>query len=75
MLEEELNIYSPDLGAKQRLVVGTKMDLADSADRLAALQAALDDQTCLGISAVSGYGISDLRARLEKMLAGAEQMS
>jgi len=75
MLEEELEIYSPDLRTKQRLVVGTKMDLADSADRLVALQSALGDQTCLGISAVSGYGIPDLRARLEKMLAGAEQMS
>ena len=75
MLEEELTAYSPDLATKQRLVVGTKMDLADSGNRLSALQSALEEQTCLGISAVSGYGIPALKARLEKMLAGAEQIS
>jgi GTP-binding protein len=75
MLEEELNAYSPDLTRKPRLVVGTKMDLGDSGDRLIALKAAVDDQTCLGISAVTGYGIPELRAALEKSLGTAEKQS
>jgi len=75
MLEEELHAYSPDLTTKPRLVVGTKMDLADSGNRLVALKAAVDDQACLGISAVSGYGITELRARLEKLLGATEKQS
>jgi GTP-binding protein len=75
MLEEELHAYSPDLTGKPRLVVGTKMDLADSENRLIALKAAVDDQTCLGISAVTGYGIPELRAALEKTLGATEIQS
>jgi GTP-binding protein len=74
MLEEELRSYSPDLTAKQRMVVGTKMDLAGSGDRLIALRSALPEQSCLGISAVTGYGISELKAGLESMLGRLEQL-
>jgi GTP-binding protein len=73
MLEEELRSYSPDLNNKPRLVVGTKMDLAGSEDRLRELKAALDDQTCLGISAVTGRGMPELRATLEKSFRGVEK--
>ena len=72
MLKEELRAYSPDLTTKSRLVVGTKMDLADSGNRLIELKNIVDDQTCLGISAVTGYGIPELKATLEKMLGITE---
>jgi GTP-binding protein len=72
MLEEELHAYSPDLTTKQRLVAGTKMDLADSGSRLIELKAVVADQICLGISAVTGYGIPELKAALEKMLGITE---
>jgi GTP-binding protein len=75
MLEHELRAYNPDLVQKPRLVVGTKMDLAGSEERLIALEAAVDDQPCLGISAVTGYGIHKLRARLETMLGRTEKFS
>ncbi|UCF98720.1 MAG: GTPase ObgE [Spirochaetaceae bacterium] len=76
MLEEELRSYSTDLTHKPRLVVGTKMDLAGSTDKLSELKAALEDQTCLGISAVSGYGMTVLRQMLlEKLAAGVEAQS
>jgi len=75
MLEEELHSYSPDLTTKPRLVVGTKMDLTDSGDRLIALRAAVAGHTCLGISAVTGYGIPELRGRLEKSLGATENQS
>jgi GTP-binding protein len=68
MLEEELHAYSPDLATKPRLVLGTKMDLAGSGDRLIALESAVPEQTCIGISAVTGYGIPELRAALEQLL-------
>jgi GTP-binding protein len=75
MLEEELHAYSPDLSGKPRMVVGTKMDLAESENRLISLKAAVDDQPCLGISAVTGYGIPELRAALEKTLGVTEKQS
>jgi GTP-binding protein len=75
MLEHELRAYNPDLVQKPRLVVGAKMDLAGSKDRLIALETAVDDQPCLGISAVTGYGIPELRARLETMLGTTEKLS
>jgi GTP-binding protein len=75
MLEEQLYSYSPDLTSKPRLVVGTKMDLAGSGDRLAVLKSAVPDRSCLGISAVTGYGLANLRASLETMLGAAEKLS
>jgi GTP-binding protein len=73
MLEGELHAYSPELTGKPRLVVGTKMDLAGSGTRLAELETAVEDQRCVGISAVSGRGIPELRSQLESMLEQAEQ--
>ena len=75
MLEKELHDYSPDLTSKPRLLVGTKMDLAGSGERLTALAAAAAQQTCLGISAVTGYGIPGLKAELEAMLGAGEPLS
>jgi GTP-binding protein len=72
MLEEQLHSYSPDLTSKRRLVVGTKMDLAGSGDRLTELKSALPDQSCLGVSAVTGFGLADLKAGLQAMLGAAE---
>jgi GTP-binding protein len=73
MLEQELYSYGRDLTTKTKLVVGTKMDLAESGDRLAVLESALPEQTCLGISAVTGYGIPELRSALEKSLGTTEE--
>jgi GTP-binding protein len=75
MLEEELHAYSAELTSKPRLLVGTKMDLAGSGERLSELDAAVADQTCLGISAVTGYGIPELKAVLETMLSAVEPLS
>jgi GTP-binding protein len=75
MLEEELHTYSPDLTTKPRLVVGTKMDLEGSGDRLGTLKAALGDRPCLGISAVSGYGMRELRAALADLTVQAAKRS
>jgi GTP-binding protein len=70
MLEAELGSYSPELVRKTRLVVGTKMDLEGSRDRLSALKASLGDQPCLGVSAVSGYGMEELGRTLAAVAEG-----
>lgn len=64
MLEKELGTYSEELTRKPRLMVGTKMDLYGAEDRLTELRAAVRDQDCLGISAVTGFGIDELKRTL-----------
>ncbi|MCK5007451.1 MAG: GTPase ObgE [Spirochaetales bacterium] len=64
MLEKELGTYREELTRKPRLVVGTKMDLDGAGDRLSELRAAVRDQDCLGISAVTGSGIDELKRTL-----------
>jgi GTP-binding protein len=64
MLEKELDTYGGELARKSRLVVGTKTDLDASGDRLSELRAAVRDQNCLGISAVTGFGIDELKRTL-----------
>jgi GTP-binding protein len=64
MLEKELGAYSEELTRKPRLMVGTKMDLYGAEDRLMELRAAVRDQDCLGISAVTGFGIDELKRTL-----------
>jgi GTP-binding protein len=64
MLGKELGTFSAELTRKPRLVVGTKMDLDGAGDRLLELRAAVEDQDCLGISAVTGFGIGELKRTL-----------
>jgi ribosome-interacting GTPase 1 len=40
------------------------MDLDGAEDRLSELRAAVRDQDCLGISAVTGFGIDELKRTL-----------
>jgi len=71
MLESELESYSASLSEKTRLVVGTKMDLAGSAEKLRQLRGALGAERCLGISAVSGYGLDELKRALAESVSRA----
>jgi len=66
VLERELALYSPDLAARPRVIVATKIDALDDPDRLARLEAAARarDVACLPISAVSGKGLPELVRRL-----------
>jgi GTP-binding protein len=73
MLEQELLAYSPELPGKPRLLVGTKMDLAGSAHGLTELEAGAGGRPCLGVSAVTGQGMPELRAALERSLATVGQ--
>jgi GTP-binding protein len=59
---QELAAFSPELPRKPRILIGTKMDLPDAADRLAWLQEVYTEDTVLGISVFSGQGIAELAA-------------
>jgi GTP-binding protein len=56
----ELEGFSPELPAKPRIVIGTKLDLPETEGRLDELKAALPDERVVGISVFSGVGIEDL---------------
>ncbi len=60
VLYKELNAFSPDLVAKERLLVGTKMDLEGTAERLEALSQKYSGEKVLGLSVFSGYGVPEL---------------
>ena len=60
ILLQELDSFSPELGQKKRLLLGTKTDLPETGDRLAQLAEKYPGERVLGISVFSGEGISEL---------------
>ena len=59
VVRAELRAYSPELAARPCLVVGTKADIAPAVDVGAAL-----DAGAIGVSAVTGQGMTSLADRL-----------
>jgi GTP-binding protein len=72
ILRGELEAFSPDLLAKRRIIVGTKMDLEGAAGRLEALKGKYPGETVLGVSVFSGEGLAEL-GRLFGRLAAKEE--
>ena len=74
VIEKELEAYSPELGARPRIVVGNKIDLPGAEARRDALEA-----FCVGaglpflaVSAVTGQGLSELMGTVaERLETGA----
>ncbi len=62
ILERELAAYDPGLADRPRVVVGNKLDLDASAQRLADLSRALADDRVIGVSALTGEGMRELAA-------------
>ena len=60
LLEAELATYSPALAGRPRLIVGTKLDLAESEAGRAAMEAACPPGGFVAISAVTRRGLPDL---------------
>lgn len=59
-LSRELEAFSPELMTKRRVLVGTKLDVEGTAERLEELRAAHPDELVLGISVFSGEGLDAL---------------
>ncbi len=60
ILKGELEAFSPDLVAKKRVIVGTKLDLEETAGRLDELRWRYPDERIFGISVFSGDGLDEL---------------
>jgi GTP-binding protein len=73
VLCDELGAFSPDLLSKPRLILGTKLDLEGTAERLDALAAQYPEETIRGISVFSGQGLEGLGGELLRLAeAGTE---
>jgi GTP-binding protein len=72
ILLDELSSFSPDLAAKRRVVLGTKLDLPETEGRLEELKAALPNEEVMGISVFSGLGLSELKERFFTLVVAEE---
>ena len=73
ILLSELREFSADLTAKPRIVVGTKLDLPGTTERLAELRAALPAERVFGISVFTREGIPALRSEFLGFVLEAER--
>jgi GTP-binding protein len=69
VLLKELEAFSPELPRKRRLLLGTKIDLPETAGRLAELAAKYPTEHLRGISVFSGEGIAALADDLLRLTA------
>lgn len=73
VIERELAAYDPELAARPRMVVATKIDALDEPERVDRLQrrAAEDARQFFAISSVTGKGIPELLAAISLQLNAA----
>ncbi len=67
-LRREIDLYDPQLSKRPWYVVANKMDLPEATENLRVFEERFPDREVVGISAESGDGITELRARLEHWL-------
>jgi GTPase len=68
VLEEELRTFSCELAKKQRLIIGNKLDIPGTIDAIDDLKNRFPNDTVLGISALSGEGLNDLKLQMIKLV-------
>jgi GTP-binding protein len=73
ILYKELAAFSADLIRKKRLLVGTKLDLEGTAERLDFLRARYPAEEILGISVFSGQGIGELAELMGRLVDAGEK--
>ncbi len=61
ILHEELRSFSPELANKDRVIIGTKLDLPESQEAFQALAASFPNERIYGISVFSGQGLDELK--------------
>jgi GTP-binding protein len=71
-LLRELELFSPELAKKPRILLGTKMDLPDAQEHFAQFKAAFSEETVYGISVFSGLGLDALKQVFFEKVVGYE---
>jgi GTP-binding protein len=69
-LLRELECFAPDLVRKRRIILGSKMDLEGTAERLEELRARYPGERVEGISVFSGTGLQELGGLFAELAAG-----
>ena len=72
-LYKELEAFSQVLTTKKRIIVGTKLDLENTHDRLEELKSAYPEEKVLGISVFSGEGLELLTMLLGSLVVDGER--
>jgi len=67
-LSHELEAFSPILVDKPRLILGTKLDLEGTSDRLEELRARYPDEQVIGVSVFSGEGLDAVSEAFSRMV-------
>jgi GTP-binding protein len=67
----ELTAFSPELTEKKRVIIGSKLDLEGTGERLEELKKKYPDEEVLGISVFSGQGLSELSAVFARIVGQA----
>ncbi|HSV56820.1 MAG TPA: hypothetical protein VLH39_06900, partial [Magnetospirillaceae bacterium] len=73
ILVSELREYSADLLEKPRVVLGSKLDLPGTSERLDELRASLPEETVLGMSVFTREGIPEVRRAFLDFVLAAER--
>jgi GTP-binding protein len=74
VLERELATYADALSSRPRLIIGTKSDLADSAEGLEALAAAFPGQRIIPISSFTHEGLSELTEAIMALIGATARV-
>jgi GTP-binding protein len=72
VLLAELGAYAPSLVEKRRILVATKLDLPEAAERFSSFTAAHPDEVVIGVSVFSGEGLDSLAETFFRVVAENE---
>ena len=70
ILCHELSSFSEELARKPRLIIGTKMDIVESEERLDQLKKQYSKDTVIGIASVTGLGLKELARTFIERIVG-----
>lgn len=73
ILSAELGNFSPLLSEKKRIILGTKLDLEGTGERLMELKKAHPREEILGLSVFSGEGLEDVKEAIFKMVTAMDE--
>jgi GTP-binding protein len=63
-----LDSFSPELSAKKRIILGTKLDLENTEERFIELKKALPNEEVLGLSVFNDRGLEEVKNAIFKMV-------
>lgn len=75
ILERELEQYEPTLVRKQRIIIGTKLDIEGADEMLAELARRYPGDRVIGVSSFSGAGLPELTKEFLRMAGGKADTS